>query len=130
MPERKVIQPPQAPRPAGAYSPALLVDGWLFLSGQGPVDPVTGGLAGETVEQQTEQVLANIAAVLAGVGATLADVVNATVHLADVGLFERFNGAYAEAFPDPKPARTTVGSMLAEGMLVEIAVIARIGLSG
>lgn len=127
MTERQVINPSGAPAPAGAYSPALLVDGWLFLSGQGPLDPASGEIVGTTIEEQTEQVLSNIEAVLAGAGATFADVVNSTVHLADIGLFEGFNRVYERILPDPKPTRTTVGSALAEGMLVEIAVIARVG---
>lgn len=126
MVKRQVIQPSGAPAPAGAYSPAVLVDGWLFLSGQGPLDPRSGELVGATIEEQTEQVLRNVEAVLAGAGATLADVANSTVHLADIGLFERFNNVYGRLLPDPKPARTTVGSALANGMLVEIAVIARV----
>lgn len=127
MVEKQVIESNDAPAPAGAYSPALLVDGWLFLSGQGPLDPESGELVGATIEEQTEQVLRNLEAVLASAGATFADVVNATVHLADIRHFERFDSVYERRLSDPKPARTTVGSALAEGMLVEIAVIARTG---
>jgi 2-iminobutanoate/2-iminopropanoate deaminase len=84
---------------------------------------------GETVDEQTEVVIDNIEAILEAGGATLSDVVKATVHLVDETEFPRFNEVYARRFPEPRPARTTVGSGMRQvpGMRVEIDVIAYIG---
>jgi 2-iminobutanoate/2-iminopropanoate deaminase len=112
------------PAPAGPYSPALRVDDWVFLAGQGGADPETGKL-GDTIEEQTEQTLRTIAALLEAAGCTLADVVSCLVHLSDLSLFERYNAVYAAHFPEPRPVRTTVGASLLHGMLVEITVTAR-----
>jgi 2-iminobutanoate/2-iminopropanoate deaminase len=112
--------------PVGAYSQGLRVGDFIFVSGQGPLDPETGQVVGTTVEEQTARVLENIQAILAAGGATMADVVKVTAHLSDLSLFERYNKVYGEYFPDPKPTRTTVGSQL-PGILVEIDAIAYIG---
>jgi len=113
-------------RAGGAYSPCLRAGDFIFVAGQGPMDPTTGKIAGDTIEEQTAQVLKNIQAILAAAGASMADVVKSTVHLSDLALFERYNQVYAAYFPDPKPGRTTVGSQLL-GILVEIDVIAYVG---
>jgi 2-iminobutanoate/2-iminopropanoate deaminase len=112
--------------PAGAYSQGIRAGDFVFVSGQGPLDPATGQIVGETIEEQTERTLENVKAILEAGGATLADVVKATVHLSDLSLFPRYNEVYARFFPDPKPARTTVGSALL-GIMVEIDVIAYVG---
>jgi 2-iminobutanoate/2-iminopropanoate deaminase len=112
--------------PIGAYSQGLRAGDFIFVSGQGPLDPVTGQIVGETVEEQTARVLENIKAILETGGATMADVVKVTAHLSDLSLFERYNKVYATYFPDPKPTRTTVGSQLL-GILVEIDAIAYVG---
>jgi 2-iminobutanoate/2-iminopropanoate deaminase len=112
--------------PVGAYSQGLRVGEFIFVSGQGPLDPATGQIVGETVEEQTERVLENIQAILEAGGATMADVVKVTAHLSDLALFERYNQVYARYFPDPKPTRTTVGSQLL-GIMVEIDAIAYVG---
>lgn len=125
--QRKAIRPSTAPAPGGAYSPGLLVDGWVFVSGQGPGGPNEGDWAGDSIEEQTEQTLKNVEAILQAAGGSLVDVVSSTVHLSDISLFDRFNAVYEGHFRDPKPARTTVGSSLTGGILVEIAVIARVG---
>jgi enamine deaminase RidA (YjgF/YER057c/UK114 family) len=83
-------------------------------------------VVGETIEEQTAQTLENIRAILESAGLGMEDVVKATVHLADLSLFARFNEAYTRFFPDPKPVRTTVGSTL-YGILVEIDVVAYAG---
>jgi 2-iminobutanoate/2-iminopropanoate deaminase len=112
--------------PIGAYSQGLRVGDFIFVSGQGPLDPVTGQIVGQTIEEQTARVLENIKAILEAGGATLADVVKVSAHLSDLGMFERYNRVYASSFPDPKPTRTTVGSQLL-GILVEIDAIAYVG---
>ena len=112
--------------PIGAYSQGIRAGDFIFVSGQGPLDPATGQLVLGTIEEQTARVLENIKIILAAAGATMADVVKVNAHLSDVALFERYNKVYATYFPDPKPARTTVGSQLM-GILVEIDAIAYVG---
>ena len=112
--------------PVGAYSQGLRVGDFIFVSGQGPLDPTTGKIVGETIEEQTARVLENIKAILAAGGATLADVVKVSAHLSDLANFAAYNKVYATYFPDPKPTRTTVGSQL-PGILVEIDAIAYSG---
>ena len=125
MPKQQIV-PQNGPKPAGAYSPGLRAGDFVFVAGQGPTNPATGQLAGDTIEAQTAQVLENVKTILEAGGASMADVVKATVHLSDLALFGRFNAVYATYFPDPKPVRTTVGSQLM-GILVEIDVIAYVG---
>ena len=112
--------------PIGAYSQGLRAGDFIFVSGQGPLDPSTGQIVGDTVEEQTARVLENIKAILEAGGATMADVVKVTAHLSDLALFDRYNKVYSTYFPDPKPTRTTVGSQLL-GILVEIDAIAYVG---
>jgi 2-iminobutanoate/2-iminopropanoate deaminase len=102
--------------PIGAYSQGLRAGDFVFVSGQGPLDPRTGKVVGSTIEEQ----------ILEAGGASMADVVKVAAHLSDLSLFERYNRVYAGYFPDPKPTRTTVGSQL-PGILVEIDAIAYIG---
>ena len=112
--------------PVGAYSQGLHVGDFIFVSGQGPLDPITGKIVGETIEVQTASVLENIKAILAASGATMANVVKVSAHLSDLANFAAYNKVYATYFPDPKPTRTTVGSQLL-GILVEIDAIAYVG---
>lgn len=114
--------------PVGPYSQGLRVGDFVFVSGQGPLDPKTGQIVGENIEDQTARVLENIKAILKVGGATMADVVKANAYLSDMTLFERYNKVYVTYFPDPKPTRTTVSAQLPlKGMLVEIDVIAYVG---
>jgi 2-iminobutanoate/2-iminopropanoate deaminase len=115
-----------APKAGGPYSTAVRAGDFLYLSGQGPVDPATGVMqADATVQEQTRLVLQNLRTVLLGCGADIADVVKCSVFLLDVNEFGAMNEAYAEFFGDMKPARTTVGSgMVAPGMKVEIDLVA------
>lgn len=116
---------PDTPKAVGPYSPAVRAGNTYFLSGQVGLNPKSGALAGTDVTTQTQQVLTNLKAVLAGVGLTLSDVVKATVFLTDMGNFQTVNSLYAAAFGDHKPARSTIQvSALPLGALVEIEVIA------
>jgi 2-iminobutanoate/2-iminopropanoate deaminase len=115
-----------APIPQGPYSTAVRAGDFLFISGQGPVDPVSGEIDAElSVQDQTRLVLENVRTILQGCGADLEDVVKCSVFLHDVKEFDLMNEAYAQFFGANKPARTTVGSgMVALGMKVEIDCIA------
>ena len=126
---KHVIQTDQAGPPLGAYSQGIRAGDFIFVTGCGPIDPTTAKVTGATVEEQTEVVINNLEAILKAGGATLADVVKATVHLLDETEFPRFNEVYARRFPEPRPARTTVGSGLRQvpGMRVEIDLIAYTG---
>lgn len=125
MPKQQITTLSGAP-PAGAYSQGLRVGDFIFISGQGPLDPATGKVTGETIEEQTARTLENIKAILAAAGASLEDVVRVGAFLSDLALFDRYNRVYATYFPDPKPARTTVGCQL-NGILVEIDAVAYVG---
>jgi 2-iminobutanoate/2-iminopropanoate deaminase len=126
---KQVIQTDKAGPPLGAYSQGYRAGDFLFVTGCGPIDPETATVSGETIEEQTEVVISNIEAILEAGGATLADVVKATVHLSDETEFPRFNEVYARRFPEPRPVRTTVGSGMRQvpGMRVEIDVTAYVG---
>ena len=123
---KHVIQSKRGAPPQGAYSQGWRAGDFIFVTGTGPIDPVSGNLAGTEIEHQTEQTIDNVEAILAAEGATLADVVKSTVHLSDTSLFARYNAVYARRFKKPYPVRTTVGSDLGHtpGMLVEIDCIA------
>ena len=111
-------------QPAGAYSPGIVAEGrFVYVSGQGSLRD--GQVVGDTIEEQTQIVLANVTAVLESAGAGLADVVQCRVFLADTADFRAMDGVYAQVFPAPLPARTTVGVALPlPGMLVEIDCVA------
>ena len=114
--------------PVGPYSPGLRVGDFIFVSGQGPLDPVTGKIVGTTIEEQTVRVLENIKVILEAGGATMADVVKANAFLSDISFFEPYNKIYGSYFPDPRPTRTTmVCQPPIHGILVEIEVVAYVG---
>jgi 2-iminobutanoate/2-iminopropanoate deaminase len=118
-------------KPAGAYSPGIIAEGrFVYVSGQGALDG--GGEAAATVEEQTEIVVAKLAAVLESAGATLADVVRCGVYLTDIRDFAAMDKVYRAAFPEPLPARTTIGvaALPLPGMLVEIDCVAVLPQSG
>ncbi|REF37379.1 Rid family detoxifying hydrolase [Thermasporomyces composti] len=120
---RQEVRTDKAPAPAGAYSQGIVANGFLYTAGFGPIDPSTGKVVEGGIAEQTAQVMRNIAAVLAERGLTFADVVKATVHLADMNDFAEFNRVYESFLEKPYPVRTTVGSTL-NGILVEIDVVA------
>jgi 2-iminobutanoate/2-iminopropanoate deaminase len=109
-----------------AYSAGVVIDGWLYVSGQGPVDLKTGKVVEGSIEEQTRLTLDHIRQIVRAAGGTLDDVVKCTCHLKDMQDFDRFNTVYVEFFKGVRPARTTVQSILWEGIKVEIDAIARI----
>ena len=125
MPKQQITTTQGAP-PGGAYSQGLRAGEFVFASGQGPVEPQSGRVVGDTIGEQTVQVLENLKAILEAAGARMADVVRVTAHLSDLSLFDEYNRVHSGYFPDPKPTRTTVGSQL-PGILVEIDAIAYVG---
>ncbi len=121
-----VIESKRGAPPQGAYSQGWRAGDFVFVTGTGPIDPVTGKLVGDTIERQTQQTIDNLQAILEADGASLADVVKVNVHLSDTSLFARYNQVYARRFSRPYPVRTTVGSDLGHtpGMLIEIDCVA------
>ena len=120
----KMISTQNAPAAIGPYSQALEAGGMVFVSGQLPVDPATGAMP-EDVQDQARQSLANLKAILAAAGLTMADVVKTVVFLADLGDFAAVNEVYAEAFAQPFPARSCVQAAgIPKGAKVEIECIA------
>jgi 2-iminobutanoate/2-iminopropanoate deaminase len=119
------ILAPDAPAAVGPYSAAVRAGGFVFCSGQTPLDPATGRLVEGDLADQTRRVFANVTAVLSAAGLTLADVVKSTVFLTTMDDFAAMNAVYAEAFGDHRPARSTVAvAGLPVGARVEIEVIA------
>jgi reactive intermediate/imine deaminase len=118
------ISSTDAPQPRGAYSQGIVAGGFLYTAGFGPLDPATGAVVGDSIEEQTAFTLRNVGAVLRGAGLDYSDVVKATVHLQHLDRdFAGFDATYRRTFSAPFPVRTTVGSTLA-GILVEIDVVA------
>ena len=117
------IRTDTAPLPGGGYPQGIRAGRLVFTAGQVGIDPATGELAGDTIEEQTTQVLDNLAAVLGAGGATLADVVKVTAFLADMSLFPGYDAVYRTYFPEPRPARSSVGVTLGR-FLVEIEAVA------
>ncbi|WP_186496591.1 RidA family protein [Synechococcus sp. A15-24] len=126
----QAVTTPAAPAPVGPYNQAVLAGGWLYCSGQIPLDPETGAMVGDgDVARETRQVLKNLSAVLEAAGATAAQVVRTTVFLADLGDFQTVNGIYAEMFgAGTSPARACVQvAALPKGARVEIDCVAWLG---
>jgi len=114
-----------APNPVGPYSQAIRAGGFLFASGQIPLNPSTGQLVRGSIEEQTRQVLENLKQVLAAAGSSLEKVVRTTVFLSDLKNFEAMNAVYAEYFRETPPARSTVqAAALPKGVDIEIDLIA------
>jgi 2-iminobutanoate/2-iminopropanoate deaminase len=123
----KMIQTSAAPAAIGPYSQGFISGNLVFTSGQIPLSPGTGEVAGTGIAEQTEQVIKNLGAVLEAAGASLSKVVKTTCFLADMNDFAAFNEVYAKYFTG-KPARSTVAvKQLPKSVLVEIEAIAEIG---
>ena len=116
------------PKPAGPYSPGVIYERLLFVSGQGATDPATGRLAGMDIESQTEPVLKNIATILEAGGSSLRYVLRCGVFLTDIGDFAKMNAVYGSMFGENRPARTTVQvtALPTAGLRVEIDAVAYI----
>lgn len=120
----KTINTDKAPAAIGPYTQAKVVNGFVFASGQIPLDPATGEVAGDTIETQAEQSIKNVGAILEAAGLGYEDVVKTTCFLADMADFGAFNGVYEKYFTG-KPARSCVAvKALPKGVLVEVEVIA------
>jgi 2-iminobutanoate/2-iminopropanoate deaminase len=126
MPDHVHVSAPDLPPPAGPYSPAIVFERLVFVSGQGARDPRTNQQAGPGVEAQTEQVLRNVDAILQAAGSSLQHVLKCSVFLTDIGEFARMNEVYGRMFGTHRPARTTVevSKLPAPGLRVEIDCIA------
>lgn len=122
---RKVVQTSKAPRPRGVYSQAVVADGFVFVAGQGPINPETNELELGDIRSETRCTLENIRAILEGSGSSLAEVVRVGVFLSDMNDFAAMNEVYREFFPLDPPARTTVGAQLLQ-IKIEIDCIARL----
>ena len=114
------------PKPVGPYSPGMMFNRLIFVSGQGATDPATGRLAGTDVESQTEQCLKNVASILEAAGSSLQHVLRCGVFLLDMREFQQMNGVYQRMFGNHRPARTTIqaAGLPGEGLRVEIDAVA------
>lgn len=119
-----ISEVPNAPKAVGPYSPAVISGAYTFMSGQIPIDPATGKLCGDGIEEQTEQVLKNIQAVLTHLNKKFSDIVKTTIFLTDLGNFQTVNEIYARWMNGHKPARSTIQvAALPLGSRVEIECI-------
>ncbi len=119
---RETVTADGAPEPAGPYSHAVVANGFVFISGQGPVDPQTGTMP-DAFEDQVRQTFENVRTILETSGASLRDVVKVNAYVTDLTRFAEFNEVYKEFFQHDPPARTTVATALL-GILVEVDCIA------
>lgn len=124
----KQISTQNAPAAIGPYSQAIEVNGFVYASGQLPIDPATGAFPEGGVKEQTRQSLLNVKAILEEAGLALSNVVKTTVFLADMGDFAAMNEVYSQFFAQPFPARSAIAvKALPKGALVEVEVIAARG---
>jgi 2-iminobutanoate/2-iminopropanoate deaminase len=122
---KKTVETSAAPAAIGPYSQAVRAGGFIFYSGQIPLDPQTGALVGEGIAEQTRQVMANIKAVLSASGRSFDDVVKTTIYLTDLADFATVNEIYGEYFRETPPARACVQvAALPKGAKIEIEWIA------
>ncbi len=127
MNKKQVNHPDRDPDfSTGAYSDGVIVDGFLYVSGQAAVDFKTSKFVLGTIEEETHLTLKNIQSIIEAAGGTMDQVIKCTVHLADINDFDRYNAVYSEYFTGIKPTRTTVQSVLAEKLKVEIDCIVKL----
>jgi 2-iminobutanoate/2-iminopropanoate deaminase len=114
-----------APAPAGHYSQAIVHNGLIYVSGQLPIDPATGERKIGSIEEQTEQAIANLEQILAAAGSELSQVLKTTVYISDIALWDRVNAVYADVFGEHRPARAIVPTKdLHYGLQIEIDAVA------
>lgn len=124
----KQISTQSAPAAIGPYSQAIEVNGFVYASGQLPIDPATGAFPEGGVKEQTRQSLLNVKAILEEAGLALSNVVKTTVYLANMGDFAAMNEVYSQFFAQPYPARSAIAvKALPKGALVEVEVVAARG---
>lgn len=122
---RRIIETERAPKPIGPYSQAVCANGFIFVSGQIPVNPDDGKIVEGDAAAQTRQVIKNMTAILAAAGSGLKNVVKTTVYLQSLDDFAAVNRVYGEYFDEAKPARATIQAVrLPKEVLVEIEAIA------
>ncbi len=105
---KKIVYTDKAPKPVGPYSQGILVDKWLFIAGQIPIDPSTNELVKGSFRDAVKRVLENIKAIVEAAGGSLDNIVKVTVYLKDIRLFKEFNEVYKEYFKKEPPARVVV----------------------
>lgn len=124
----KRISTDKTPAAIGPYSQGVVVNGMLFASGQIALDPNTGEMVGESIQEQTEQVMRNISGLLEAAGTDFDHVIKTTCFLDDINDFSSFNEIYGRFFKDELPARSAIGvDALPKGALIEVEVIALVG---
>ena len=127
MTKQKITHPHRSPEfVTGAYSDGVIVDGFVYVSGQASVDFSTSAFLLGTIEEETARTLDNIKAIVEAAGATMNDVVKCSVYLSDINDFKAFNEVYSRYFTGIKPARTTVQSVLFAGIKIEIDAIVKL----
>ncbi len=124
MTGREVIVTDKAPLPVGPYSQAIKAGNFIFVAGQGPIDPRTRQITGNTIEEQTETTLNNIKAILEEAGSSMENVVKVTVYLSNIEDFDAMNNVYSRFFKENPPARTTIQAKLWRNIRIEIDAIA------
>jgi len=123
--EKEIVSTKKAPQAIGPYSQAVKVAGWVFLSGQIPINPETGELVAGEIARQTEQVMANLEQVLAAAGCTFGDVIKTTIYLKDMDDFATVNEVYGKFFQGSPPARATIQvARLPKNAGIEIEAVA------
>ena len=124
----QTINTPEAPAPAGHYSQAIVHGDCVYVAGQLPIDPARPRFVQATIEEQTEQTLRNVAAILSAAGSSLDRLLQVTIYIADMSLWGRVNSVYEKALGSHRPARAVVPTLpLHYGYQIEIQVIAAVG---
>jgi len=126
MDKKEIVHPEKADKnfSTGAYSAGVVAGNFLFVSGQGPVNFKTGKYELGEIEDETHLTMHNVMKICEEAGCTMDNIVKCTVHLKDINDFDRYNAVYASYFKNIKPARTTVQSVLGQGIKIEIDAIA------
>jgi 2-iminobutanoate/2-iminopropanoate deaminase len=124
---KRIVSTDRAPAAIGPYSQAVVIDGWVYTSGQLGMDPGSGALVGDTAVAQAEQAFRNLGAILTAAGVSFADVVKVTVFMTDLNEFKAVNELYAKVLNAPFPARSCVQvAALPRGARIEIECVARL----